>query len=226
MPIPLAAGAGQVRSLVREVASRALAAPDAVATAAGGRRPKKLRLRILILRDRDREPVAALEQVEEAVAEARRVLAREAAVQVVPADGRLIEVLEEPAAEAALDHPCSKQGLWRADLGPAGEYFRRLRARNPSRRALGFGAPITVFVVRDVIGKCGCSLGPLGDYVTIDGRGLERERIRVLAHELGHSCGLPHSEDKNNLMWPRAPGQRLTKLQKAVLRNSRHVTYL
>ena len=224
--LPLGAGVGQLGSLVREVAGRALSAPELVLTAAGSERRKKLRLRVVILRDRDGEPVAPLEDVEKAVAEARRVLERQANVEIVPANGRLVDVLDEPAEEAALDHPCSKQGLWRADLGPAGRYFRALQARNPGRRALGFGAPVTAFVVRDVIGKCGCSLGPLGDYVTIDAGGLAGDNIRILAHELGHSCGLSHARDADNLMRPRAPGERLTKVQRALLRNSRHVTYL
>jgi hypothetical protein len=82
-----------------------------------------------------------------------------------------------------------------------------------------------VFVVRDVVGKCGCSLGPLGDYVTVDRDGLGGTR-RILAHELGHSCGLRHVGGEGNLMRPRNPGERLTRWQRAVLRSSRHVTYL
>jgi hypothetical protein len=79
--------------------------------------------------------------------------------------------------------------------------------------------------VHDVVGKCGCSLGPFGDYVTIDAGGLGGTR-RILAHELGHSCGLPHTSREGNLMRPRSPGERLTRLQRAILRGSRHVTYL
>ena len=216
----------QLASALRELASRVVGLPDLLATCAGFRPPKKLRLRVMILRDRDGRPVAGKEDVEEAVAEARRVLDREARVELVPVDGRLIETLEEPAPEGALEFPCSKQGLWRADLGRPGEYFRRRRARNARFRLLGYGAPITVFVVRDVVGKCGCSLGPLGDYVTIDGGGLTGRTRRILAHELGHSCGLPHSGEEDKLMWPRSPGERLTRWQQAVFRSSRHVTYL
>ena len=224
--LPLAAigGAFQLASLTREAVNRVLGLPDAVATIAGFRPAKKLRLRLVILRDGDGDPVATEEDLGEAVAEARRVLEREARIRLVPAGDRLVETLEDRAPAAALEAPCSTQGLWRADLGLAGRYFRRRLARAPF--FLGRGAPITVFVVRDVIGKCGCSLGPLGDYVTIDHGGLAGRTRRILVHELAHSCGLPHSQREDNLMRPRGPGERLTRWQEAIVRSSRHVTYL
>jgi hypothetical protein len=160
-------------------------------------------------------------ELDDALADARAIFADEASVEVVPVDEGLLAVAGGSAPAAALDAPCSDSGLWRADLGPAGSYFRPRAARGAG---IGRGAPVTVFVVRDVVGKCGCSLGPLGDYVTIDPRGLELRRI--LAHELAHSCGLAHRSAEGNLMRPRAPGPELTAWQRAVLRSSRHVTYL
>ena len=218
-----AAAGLQLASLARAVAGRVLGVPDLVAALAGWRRPKKLRIHVVVLRDEGGRPLADEGDIEESLAEARRVLAREAAVELVPAGDRLVETLRDPAPPSALEHPCSAQGLWRADLGEAGAYFRGLaRGRG---RSLGLGTPITVFVVRDVVGKCGCSLGPLGDYVTIDGGGLTGRTKRILVHELGHSCGLRHSKRTDNLMRSPAPGERLTRLQAAVLRSSRHVTY-
>jgi hypothetical protein len=85
--------------------------------------------------------------------------------------------------------------------------------------------PVTVFVVRDVLGKAGCSLGPLVDYVTVDMGALKSRTRRVLVHELGHACGLPHSGAAGNLMLPRRMGERLQPWQVAVLRTSRHVSY-
>ncbi|MBW3593463.1 MAG: matrixin family metalloprotease [Actinobacteria bacterium] len=216
-----AAAFAQVGSLGREALDRLLALPELALSLAGRRTPKKLRLRIVVLRDEDGRTVAGASDVAGAIADARAVFAEEAAVEIVALDGKLVTTAEGRAPAEALDAPCSDSGLWRADLGAAGSYFRPRAARGSG---FGRGAPITVFVVRDVVGKCGCSLGPLGDYITIDPRGLELRRI--LAHELAHSCGLAHRAAKENLMRPHAPGQRLTAWQRAVVRSSRHVTYL
>jgi hypothetical protein len=211
-------------SLARAVVSRVLGLPDLLAALAGWRPAKKLRIRVVVLRDERGAPLVGKDAVQESLTEAGRVLEREARVALVSAGDRLFETLADSAPAAALEHPCSAQGLWRADLGPAGAYFRRRLARGV-RLPLGLGAPVTVFVVRDVVGKCGCSLGPLGDYVTIDRGGLTRGTRRILAHELGHSCGLRHSTRDDNLMRPAGPGERLTRLQAAIVRSSRHVTY-
>lgn len=217
--LPLAA-VGQAGSLGREIVSRAVGIPELIGSLAGVSRPKRLRLSVQVLQAAGTGPVATEAEVEVALAETRRVLEREANVRLEAANGKLVMTLEDPAPSEALDSPCTDQGLWKTDLGAAGRYFRPLRLRGP----VGHGAPITVFVVRDVVGKCGCSLGPLGDYVTIDPQGLGGSR-RILAHELGHSCGLRHVGGEENLMRPRNPGERLTRWQRAVLRSSRHVTY-
>lgn len=217
--VPLAA-LGQAGSLGREIVSRAVGIPELIGSLAGLRRPKRLRLSVQVLRSAGGERVVSEAEVEAALAETRRVLEREANVRLEAADGKLVVTREDAAPAEALDSPCTDQGLWRADLGAAGRYFRPLRLRG----AVGQGAPLTVFVVRDVVGKCGCSLGPLGDYITIDRQGLGGSR-RILAHELGHSCGLRHVGGEENLMRARNPGERLTRWQRAVLRSSRHVTY-
>ena len=224
MAPPLAAGSLQALSLVREVLTRVLGIPDLLLSLAGGGGRKKLRLRIVVLRDAGGRPAVPEAEVSAALEETTRLLAQEAQTDVVPADGALVVTADGAAPPEALESPCSTNGLWRTDLGPGGRFFRANRFR-AGYRFLGRGAPLTVFVVRDVVGKCGCSLGPFGDYVTIDGGGLGGTR-RILAHELGHSCGLPHTSREGNLMRPRGPGERMTRLQRAIFRGSRHVTYL
>ena len=225
MALPLAAASVQSLSVLREVVTRVLGLPDFVATLAGGARRKKLRLRIVVLRDAEGRPVATDADLDDALEETRRVLEREAQTELVAAEGLLVATLDGAAPPEALDAPCSTNGLWRADLGSAGRFFRANRFRG-GYRFLGRGAPLTVFVVHDVVGKCGCSLGPFGDYITIDADGLSGGTKRILAHELGHSCGLPHSSREDNLMRPRGPGKRMTRFQRAIFRGSRHVTYL
>jgi hypothetical protein len=215
------AGLAQAANVLRETGHRLLRTPEFVGSLAGSRRPKLLRLRVLILRDEEGEPVATPADVEPALAEAGRVLREQAAIELVPALEPVVATLEVPAPPTALDSPCA-EGSWRADFGTGGAFFRRFSAR---RGKGGSGAPVTVFVVRDVLGKAGCSLGPLVDYVTVDMGALKGRTRRVLVHELGHACGLPHSSAAANLMLPKRMGERLQPWQVAVLRTSRHVTY-
>ena len=96
-----------------------------------------------------------------------------------------------------------------------------------------------IFVVEDLDGFGGCSIGWLSDYVTVKTRSL-----RTAAHEIGHACNLLHPKQKKqdqdhdhdhshpeeepiNLMDPKSP--RFSKValrpwQIALLRSSRHVT--
>jgi hypothetical protein len=219
-PFLFATGLAQGANVLREAGNRVVGIPEAAASLAGRRRRKRLRVRVVILRDEQGKPVATPEQVEPSLAEARRVLRETLAIDLAPAAEPLVRTLEVPAPPEALDSPCA-EGSYRADFGENGAFFRRHRERGG---VTGSGAPITVFVVRDVLGKAGCSLGPLVDYVTVDMTALQGKRLRVLAHELGHACGLPHSSAAENLMLPSRMGDRLQPWQVAVFRSSRHVT--
>jgi hypothetical protein len=219
--VALAAGLAEAVNVAREAGNRLVGIPELAGSLAGSRRPKRLRVRVAILRDEQGRPVATPAEVEPSFAEAGRILRERLAIELLPAGSPLVTTLAAPAPTAALDSPCAR-GSWQADFGPGGDFFRRHAERSP---ATGSGAPITVFVVRDVLGKAGCSLGPLVDHVTVDRSALTEARLRVLAHELGHACGLPHSSAAENLMLPSRMGDRLQPWQVAVFRSSRHVTY-
>jgi hypothetical protein len=84
--------------------------------------------------------------------------------------------------------------------------------------------PVTIFIVKDIKGARGCSLGPMTDYITLDHDGVKD--VSILAHELAHACGLWHLDDQTNLLWNKNNrGDKIRWWQKNIFRSSRHVTY-
>jgi hypothetical protein len=209
-------------NLLKEVANRVLKLPEFLLTLVGVRFGKRLRVRVVVLRDERGLPLASDAEVRPAYEEAQRILARMAGVAVEPAGWRVVTA-PHAAPKAALDVRCT-DGAWRDDLGQAGAFFRSLMASTPVGTVTGYGQPVTVFVVRSMTTHNGCSLGAAADYVTVEAKSLRTAR-RLLAHEVAHACGLWHSKWPNNLMLPQGPGEELTHWQAAVLRSSRHVTY-
>ena len=209
-------------NLLKEVANRVLKLPEFLLTLVGVRFGKRLRVRVVVLRDERGLPLASDAEVRPAYEEAQRILARMAGVAVEPAGWRVVTA-PHAAPKAALDVRCT-DGAWRDDLGQAGAFFRSLMASTPVGTLTGYGQPVTVFVVRSMTTHNGCSLGAAADYVTVEAKSLRTAR-RLLAHEVAHACGLWHSKRPNNLMLPQGPGEELTHMQAAVLRSSRHVTY-
>ena len=110
------------------------------------------------------------------------------------------------------------------EFSEAGDYFAKNTAGWGWLR-MNLYFPITIFIVRDIAGKIGCSLGPLTDYVTVSTKGVASES--TMAHELGHCCGLLHRKDQpDNLMRPDVPrGDNITGWQKFIVRTSRHCTF-
>jgi hypothetical protein len=226
----LAGGGSELLNVGTEVVNRVLGAPGLVANLSGRGKRKRMRVCAVVLSapvdgepTRGR-PLAREDRVREALRAADEIFKREVNTELFWDEWPLVTTIEEPAPGFALDVNCGT-GSWQEDLGEAGAYFRRALSTARRRRvgaagaATGYGEPIGVFVVRDVAGKAGCSMGPLSDYVTVD-----RVRGPLIAHELGHCCGLWHSSEPGNLMHPAATSEKMTRPQQAVFRNSRHVT--
>lgn len=195
----------------------------------GFRPKKKMRLKVLVLRASNRDPLALVGEVQAVVDEAKRAFRHEANIRIVPPNDDESIVLEYPEQNPSyvLTPKCDGGGF-RNSFTRVGRWFRG-RTRMYSRRG---GA--VVFVVDNVIGKAGCFLA-LVDYGYIDGDALRDSagkpaaggRKLLLAHELGHACDLRHRDNPANLMNARNARRtsHLTRWQRAVVRSSGRVRY-
>ena len=177
----LAAGTvAQSVNVVKEMVKRVLALPDSVGHLAGIQAYKTLRIRVVILRDETGRPLAAVEEVMPSLDEAQRIFSEQAHVRLLPA-GEYVFTVPEPTPRAALDVHCD-DGAWQEDFGAAGTYFRQHRAPADRGESPGYGVPVTVFIVRNISNKGGCSLGPLADYVTLEAGMLNLRGSRHVAY--------------------------------------------
>ena len=184
---------------------------------------KKLRLHIFILSDQN-GPLVTEAQLQPAMNFAKTTFKNRLNVKVLPYGQRMVEIIKKPAPHAALNVGCNFTAFGE-EFTEAGDFF--------AKHVAGWNAvpvsgtfPITVFIVKTISGKAGCSLGPLSDYVTIEQAGVSD--VSLLAHELGHACNLVWHTPwaKSNLMYAGSNrGDRVNALQKNLFRSSRHVLY-
>ncbi len=235
---------------------------DAFLGLIGVRPEKKLRICTLILRDESGTPVASVDYVVDLLQWAADILRREANVRLIPlgpfeydsgfaggetVDDSWVSTVGGNGGPDTLDVPCNAAGFG-ADLGVTGTLYDFMASTNcffgSFRRVIGYGAPVTCFVIRSLpsatdptCGGFGCGLW-ITDYITVrnqpcatDGANINR---RVTAHELGHSGNLWHigaACNLTNLMgvpWNGndPPDQiELATWQILLLRASKHVTY-
>lgn len=232
-------GLRQIVDVVKEIANRIFGIVDLLASLIGILLPKKLRLRVVILRDETGSFLATAEDVEPAIERAKAIFKTELNTTIVAAGGKMVERVDPMPPTAALNPGCGFDA-WKDDFGDAGDFYSLHIATNLSAAPTGYATPVTAFIVRNVRGKKGCSLGPLTNYVTLDLDGIDTITVgggdddvsatigRLwLAHEIAHSCGLWHVKKKANLMHPTAEdGVDLRNWQKAIARNSRHISFL
>jgi len=248
-----------VVAAVQTVVSWSVSVVDIVLMMFGIYVPKQMRVSIIVQLDELGQPFLPPPGSElsvegflaDAIAYMVSVYKTEAHVNVIPADETFIHILGG-GSSPTLDVRCKGWG-WVEDFGAPGQSFRRFMekigsASSNGRRLIGYGAPVIAFAVRSFTdGNEGCSLGPLQDYVTVDFSkpASYSKPASVLAHELGHACGLLHDEDspvtllqmpisgfnteaaKPTLMKKYSDGRpaTLTDWQVAWVRISRHVSF-
>lgn len=210
----------EIISVLGEIIWRLVGIFDVVLDFVGVLFPKKLRVCIVILKDEKGNPTSSEEILQPHINEAKNIYNDEARIVLIIQG---IYTVDKPAPECALDVDCGT-GAWGDDLWLPGGYFERQLKRcalGGLGRLIGYGAPVAVFAVRDVKDKQGCSLGPLSNYVTVEG-----SSPICFAHEISHTLGLWHVDESNNLANPSCGGKKLKKWQRMIIRNSRHVTYI
>jgi hypothetical protein len=226
---------------IKELVWRIIGIPDLILSLFGVLIPKKMRVRVTILRDVDGKALFAddelpqadkdleLQVVQDAVDLLKEVFEEEANIRVLSAGDETIDIASGPAPSYALNVPCGFD-LFKEGLSRAGAYYRKVAYFDMKGLLTGYGQSITAIVVKDIVGKRGCSLGPLTSYLVIDKEGFATSpitpRASTLAHEMGHQNGLWHRPSKSNLMLKgNERGTNLSRWQRAWIRDSRYVTF-
>jgi hypothetical protein len=193
---------------------------------------KKMRIQVFILRDSETTDLGLVGQheLDTAINTAKQIFLDEFKVEIKPYGDPIVQTLSDVAPSDALDVECDG-GAIGDEFGKPGDYFAG-KVAGWVGIPISLQFPITVFVVRTIRDKIGCSI-PIADYVTLSASpsasGSSITGVTsptTLAHELAHTCLLTHRDDKNNLLFPSANrGTDVTKWQRWVVRTSRHCTW-
>lgn len=222
-----------------------------------GIRPEKiLRVCTVVLRDADGNAVATTDVAKSLLQLACNIYKRDCNVRIVPsrpfkystgfADAENVTddwvIIDGANSDATLlDVPC---GSANSALGTPSSGFQLktsfLCFFGAWRRVLGYGAPVSCFIIRDVTDAFGCQV-TFTDYATIDGSLiLPHPSPRTLGHEVGHACMLGHrcvDNDNANMMatqtdcsptsatLPDRVNPTIDNDQALIIRASKHVTY-
>ncbi len=213
---------GELINLGTSIIWRIVGLADAVLTIIGIRPLKKLRVCIIILRDERGSATSSQTILQPQIDAARQIFREQANIELLV---EAIHTVDDPSPTHSLDVECNA-AAWGEDLWLPGTYFGTTSAwQCPTGglgRITGFANPVVVFCVRNIPGStAGCALGPLTDYLTIEG-----QNPICLAHEIGHKVGLWHCCDGTNLANGTCGGTQLDWWQITIARNSEFVTYI
>jgi len=177
---------------------------------------KKLKIKIFILQDSQGNAVVSPKDLNVAIEYVKKSFKKNFNTSILPYHKQpFVEVLQKTPPNEVL-HTKGGTGAFPEEFKITGSFF--------ASNLCGSFYPVTIFIVLDIKGAAGCSLGPVTDYVTVDPNGAEN--ASTLAHEIAHACGLWHHQEKSNLMWRTFKrGDEIKWWQKNIFRSSRHVTY-
>ena len=177
---------------------------------------KKLRIKILILKESKAIPILSISDLDPALEYAAISLKKNFNVKLIPIrQEQFVEVLEKLPAKKNL-YTKGGPGALAEEFKATGNFF--------ASNLCGSLYPVTTFVVIDIAGASGCSLGPLTDYITLDIGGARSNS--TLVHEIAHACGLWHVSERTNLLYKnQSRGDEVKWWQKNLFRSSRHITY-
>jgi hypothetical protein len=197
---------------------------------------KKLRLAVVLFSDETEPPMPYTQEVITQLDRMVDLYKDKANIKVISANSSASEkpskdwitIYKKPASSKMLDVGCNEyafgQDLWLSGMMFQFTTLTRLFYTN-FRRIIGYGSPIAVFIVDNIQDFLGCSIGLLTDYVTISHK--KEKGIVSIPHEVGHACNLLHVKDEENLMHPHGCEKgKLTDRQIAIMRASRHVTFI
>lgn len=222
-----------------------------------GIRPEKLlRICTVILNDERGRPVSSPDNAVAMLQVAVNVLKRDANIRLIPSrpfyyttgfagaatvDATWVQVDSGTSYSNLLDAECSAAGEWLLEGSILQFKLSTLCFYGAWRRVLGYGAPITCFIVRSIPGGEGCSL-VITDYITVVSNfNLPPDSPRTLGHELGHSSLLWHTcldDNVRNIMGTSEPcdpdssglpdrsNPEFEDWQVIIARSSKHATYL
>lgn len=173
------------KSIVNTIAS----VPDMVLTLLGIMPEKKLRLGVIVLKDRRGTPMAGDELLVRAIQCAINIYKEECNIRIIPIRYAQYQMAFDDPEEADASYifhddgvsgseifdVCCEGCAFGKDISSVGAQYEAIMDIHTfwgnARRLIGYGAPIVAFTVRSfkngAVLPAGCSLGPLVNYVTV-----------------------------------------------------------
>ena len=165
-----------VANYVLEAVDRILRIPNTIMTWLGYLPVKNLRLRVLILRGEDGNPVAQVADVLRVVERAKTILRDSARINLVPTSGDYVLTVNDFAPTAALELRGKNGGIILDQLGEAGEFFDEMIHKYHSEAVFPSNlltTPITGFVVRNVKDVDGVASAIAGNWFQSTSKGFK-----------------------------------------------------